>query len=83
MAEEHTRKSSQRKEEDDSSAPPDKTKKETQANETSAITDKVLEDIDDALREACGIEKGDIVSDDELYNRASIFVGNYQQKGGQ
>jgi hypothetical protein len=43
MAEKHARKSPQRKEEDDSSASPGETKKETQANETLAITDEVLD----------------------------------------
>ena len=83
MAEGHARKSPRRKEEDDSSPPPDKAKKETQENETAAITDKVLEDIDDALRAPFGLKKDDIVSDEELSKLARLYVDNYQQKGGQ
>ena len=83
MTEKHARKSPQRKEEDDSSASPDKTKKETHAKETLAITDDVLDDIDRALKTACGFDEDDIVSDETFADRANVLVGDYQQKGGQ
>jgi hypothetical protein len=83
MAEEYARKSPRRNEEDDSSASPGKTKKETRANETLAVTDDVLDEIDRALKAACDIDEDDTVSDEEFSDRARVFVGNYLQKGGQ
>lgn len=80
MVEKHERKSPQRKEEDDSSASSGKAKKEAQANETLAITDDVLADIDRALKKACDSDD-DIVSDEDFSDRARVFVENYQQKG--
>ena len=82
MAEKQGR-SRQRKEEDDTSASPDKRKKEKPANKASAITKDVLEDIDRALKEACGIDEDEDVSDAELAALAGEFVKNYRQKGGQ
>lgn len=83
MAEKHARKPAQRKEEDDSSASPGKTEKETQATETSLAADEMLDDIDRALKAACGYDEDDIVSDEEYADRAERFVRSYQQKPGQ
>ena len=64
MAEKHARKSPQRKVEDDSSsAAPGKAKNERQADEISAITEDVLDDIDRALQAACGFDEDEIISD--------------------
>ena len=73
MAEKHVGKSPQRKEEDDSSAPPGKTKKETQANKTLAVTDDVLDDIDRALKAVCGFDEDNIISDEEFADRANVL----------
>jgi hypothetical protein len=83
MAEKHDRKSPQRKEEDDSSASPGDTKKGKSANKVSAITEDVLDDIDRALKETCGFDDDESISDEEFAERANVFVMNYQQKGGQ
>jgi hypothetical protein len=39
----------------------------------------VLDDSDRALKTACGFEGDDIVSDEKFADRASVFLGNYQQ----
>ncbi len=83
MAEKHDRKSPQRKEEDDSSASPGDTKKGKSANKVSVITEDVLDDIDRALKEACGFDDDESISDEEFAERANVLVMNYQQKGGQ
>lgn len=82
-AEKQARKTSQRKDEDDISEAPGPTKKAKQAKTTSEITDDVLEDIDRALKAACGLDEDEIISDDEFTERADEFVRSYQQKGGQ
>jgi hypothetical protein len=83
MADKQVRKSPQRKGDDDISEAPDKKKKVKQENETSAITEDVLEDIDRVLKSVCGFDDDESISDDEFTERAEVFVRSYQQKGGQ
>jgi hypothetical protein len=83
MAEQHARRSRQREEEADEPESPDQSGKGDRANEVSAVTDDVLDDIDRALKAQCGFDEDESVSDEEFAKRADALVRSYEQKGGQ
>jgi len=83
MAEQHARRSRQREKEEDEPESPDQSGKEDKANEVSAVTEDVLDDIDRVLKAQCGFDEDESVSDEEFAKRAEVLVSNYQQKGGQ
>jgi Pup-like protein len=83
MAEQQARRSRQREEDDDGPESPDQPRKEGNANEVSAVTEDVLDDIDRVLKAQCGFDEDESISDEEFAKRAEIVVNNYQQKGGQ
>jgi ubiquitin-like protein Pup len=75
-----SKKEQAQEEEASAEAPGDRQKN---ASEVSALSEDVLDDIDRALKEACGFDKDDIVSDADLEQRADEYLRNYVQKGGQ
>jgi hypothetical protein len=79
MTQRHARRSRQREEEDT----PEQSGTGEEANEVSAVTEDVLDDIDRALKAQCGFDEDERVSDEEFEQRAEVVVKNYQQKGGQ
>jgi hypothetical protein len=85
MSEQQARRSRQReKDEDEEEAEsPGQSGKADKANEVSAVTDDVLDDIDRALKAQCGFGEDESISDEEFAARADVLVKNYQQKGGQ
>jgi hypothetical protein len=83
MAEQQARKSRQREEEDVEPESPEQSGKGEKANEVSAVTEDVLDDIDRVLKAQCGFGDDESVSDEEFAKRAEVLVSNYQQKGGQ
>jgi hypothetical protein len=48
-----------------------------------SLTDDVLDDIDHALKQACGFEEDEPVTGQQFDQRALQVVASYQQKGGQ
>jgi Pup-like protein len=83
MTEQHARRSRQREEEDNGPESPDQAGKGDKANEVSAVTEDLLDDIDRVLKAQCGFDEDESISDEEFAKRADTLVKNYQQKGGQ
>jgi hypothetical protein len=69
--------------EDENNIPAEETDQRNHAEQVSALSDEVLDDIDRALKDACGFDENDSVSNAELERRASEVVTSYVQKGGQ
>jgi hypothetical protein len=83
VSQERVKQSGQHRADDDQADEEAPAQPRKSAEKASAATDDVLDDIDRALKSACGFDDDEIVSDEELEERAHAVVMSYQQKGGQ
>ncbi len=83
MAEQRRRATSPDRAADEKTAAGRETKSKQKTEDVLALTDDVLDDIDRALKKACGFDADEIITDMQFEEGASQVVADYQQKPGQ
>jgi hypothetical protein len=83
MSARHVDRHERRREEEEQIDVPDQAEKPDQDNKSSTITNDVIDDIDNILKEQLGFEKDEEVRADEFNEKARMMLEGYIQKGGQ